>query len=408
MPSHSPPSYSHSRRGSGGGRRSPDRRGSGGGRRREQNHGTLLVRNFPFDCRPEELRVPFERFGPVRDVYMPKDYYTGKPRGFAFVQYIDPYDASEAHYRMNGHIFAGREISVVFAVETRKRPEEMRQKARPSSYRRPVDSGGRKPSYHGRSRSRSRSVPRSHFSHHHSRYNSRSFSPAPRRPSDRSLSSRRQAEHPGSPRYFSPAPRRRSDHSLSPRRQAEHPRSPRSFLSLRQRSDYSGSPRRQAEDPPSPRSLSPVPRLQYQYDDTVSPRRKREHPRSRRGPPGEPEHPRSRRDPPGEPEHPRSRRDPPGEPDGDKKRSSYSLDWFSFLSWVDLVFIHSYRAEGNICTSLELHKASGGNCHVEHQDLPLDLDQGQLICHPGIKDEMVGPMLCSLQNDFSSIYQAPK
>lgn len=28
-------------------------------------------------CRPEELRVPFERFGVVRDVYIPKDYYTG-------------------------------------------------------------------------------------------------------------------------------------------------------------------------------------------------------------------------------------------------------------------------------------------------------------------------------------------
>lgn len=27
--------------------------------------------------RPEELRVPFERFGLVRDVYIPKDYYTG-------------------------------------------------------------------------------------------------------------------------------------------------------------------------------------------------------------------------------------------------------------------------------------------------------------------------------------------
>jgi hypothetical protein len=28
-------------------------------------------------CRPEELRVPFERFGPVRDVYLPRDYHTG-------------------------------------------------------------------------------------------------------------------------------------------------------------------------------------------------------------------------------------------------------------------------------------------------------------------------------------------
>lgn len=28
-------------------------------------------------CRPEDLRVPFERYGPVKDVYLPKNYYTG-------------------------------------------------------------------------------------------------------------------------------------------------------------------------------------------------------------------------------------------------------------------------------------------------------------------------------------------
>lgn len=53
-----------------------------------------------------------------------------EPRGFAFVQFVDPYDASEAQYHMNGQIFAGREISVVVAAESRKRPEEMRQKTR--------------------------------------------------------------------------------------------------------------------------------------------------------------------------------------------------------------------------------------------------------------------------------------
>lgn len=46
------------------------------------------------------------------------------------MQFVDPYDASEAQYHMNGQIFAGREISVVVAAETRKRPEEMRQKTR--------------------------------------------------------------------------------------------------------------------------------------------------------------------------------------------------------------------------------------------------------------------------------------
>ncbi|KAG4181324.1 hypothetical protein ERO13_A10G220000v2 [Gossypium hirsutum] len=162
MRRYSPQYYSPPRRGYGGRERGFPRRGYGGGggggggygRRREQSHGSLLVRNIPLDCRPEELRIPFERFGLVRDVYIPKDYYTGQPRGFAFVQFVDSYDASEAQRRMNGKIFAGREISVVVAAETRKRPEEMRHKSRirgPSGY------GGRS-SYYGRSRSRSPSL----------------------------------------------------------------------------------------------------------------------------------------------------------------------------------------------------------------------------------------------------------
>ncbi|XVF75332.1 hypothetical protein PTKIN_Ptkin13bG0179500 [Pterospermum kingtungense] len=206
MRRYSPQYYSPPRKDYGGRERSPPRRGYGGGyggggygRRRERNHGSLLVRNISLDCRPEELRYAFERFGPVRDVYIPKDYYTGKPRGFAFVQFVDSYDAAEAQRRMNGKIFAGREISIVVAAETRKRPEEMRLKARqrgPSGYR------GRS-SYYGRSRSRSPSPMRSPHrpSGSRGRYRSRSFSPASRRQGNYSVSPRRRhADHPRSSR----------------------------------------------------------------------------------------------------------------------------------------------------------------------------------------------------------------
>ncbi|GLJ52086.1 hypothetical protein SUGI_1107740 [Cryptomeria japonica] len=39
---------------------------------------TLLVRNLSQDTRPEDLRIPFESFGPVNDVYLPRNYHTGK------------------------------------------------------------------------------------------------------------------------------------------------------------------------------------------------------------------------------------------------------------------------------------------------------------------------------------------
>ncbi|XP_052136929.1 serine/arginine-rich SC35-like splicing factor SCL30A isoform X2 [Oryza glaberrima] len=88
---------------------------------------SLFVSNLPRSCRPEDVQVPFQKFGPVRDVYLPKDYNTGEPRGFAFVEFAHSSDASKARYHMNRKMLSGREISVAFAVQTRKRPEEMRR-----------------------------------------------------------------------------------------------------------------------------------------------------------------------------------------------------------------------------------------------------------------------------------------
>ncbi|ERN07882.1 hypothetical protein AMTR_s00012p00222390 [Amborella trichopoda] len=216
--------YSPPRRAYGGRGRSPPRGRHGGyGGRKESNNGSLLVRNIPLDCRPDDLRVPFERYGPLRDVYLPKDYYTGEPRGFAFVQFVDPFDAAEAQYHMNGQMFGGREITVVLAAETRKRPEEMRNRARvrgPSGY------DGRRSSYYGRSRSRSLSRSRSPRYHSTSRvrYRSRSYSPAPRRRGDYSVSPerRRGGDYPPVHDYGQSRGRR----SLSPPQYANANRSP--------------------------------------------------------------------------------------------------------------------------------------------------------------------------------------
>ena len=38
---------------------------------------SLIINDVSVICRPEDLRIPFERFGPVKDVYLPKNYYTG-------------------------------------------------------------------------------------------------------------------------------------------------------------------------------------------------------------------------------------------------------------------------------------------------------------------------------------------
>ncbi|GJM92722.1 hypothetical protein PR202_ga09215 [Eleusine coracana subsp. coracana] len=203
MGRYSPAYHSPPRRGYGGRGRSPPRRGYGGGggggrggRGGDQGSVSLLVRNIPLRCRPEDLRAPFERFGPVRDVYLPRDYYSGEPRGFGFVEFVDAFDASEAQYHMNRQMFAGREITVVLAADTRKRPEDMRRRTKPS--RGYSDYEGRRSSRHGRSRSRSYS--RSRSPRARGRARSRSYSPAPKRRDDYSASPGAKEEHQRSPR----------------------------------------------------------------------------------------------------------------------------------------------------------------------------------------------------------------
>ncbi|XP_044363939.1 filaggrin isoform X16 [Triticum aestivum] len=164
-------------------RRSSDEQGG----RKEKGPISLLVRNIPHNCRYEDLRVPFAKFGPVRDIYMPKDYYSGEPKGFAFIEFFDSHDASEAQYHMNRKLFCGREIKVEPATDKRKRPEDMRRR---TGVRVHSGSKGRDLSSHGRSRSRSHSrSPRQG-----GRDRSRSHSPAPRRRGDYSASPKRKEE----------------------------------------------------------------------------------------------------------------------------------------------------------------------------------------------------------------------
>ncbi|KAG7028947.1 Serine/arginine-rich SC35-like splicing factor SCL28 [Cucurbita argyrosperma subsp. argyrosperma] len=134
--------------------------------RRSPAPSGLLVRNLPLDARPEDLRTPFERFGPVKDVYLPKNYYTGEPRGFGFVKFRFSEDAIEAKQQLNQTVIGGREIRIVFAEENRKTPQEMRSTSRSSgrSYRR--RSPGRSPRRRNRSYSRSPS-PARHDSRNH-------------------------------------------------------------------------------------------------------------------------------------------------------------------------------------------------------------------------------------------------
>ncbi|KAI4345508.1 hypothetical protein L6164_012624 [Bauhinia variegata] len=203
----------------------------------------LLVRNLPLNARPEDLRVPFERYGAVKDVYLPKNYYTRQPRGFGFVKFRYAEHAAEAKQQLNHTVIGGREITIVFAEENRKTPQEMRKTTHTSGTGRYGGSGRR--------RTPTRSPRR--------RYRSYSRSPSPARDDSRDRKNRDDYHSPERYRSYSrsPSPLGEKDYrrSPSPRENGQSRNNKRDRTPTR-----SESPRRNSDSPSRSGSRSYSPR----------------------------------------------------------------------------------------------------------------------------------------------------
>ena len=72
--------------------------------------------------RAEELKHKIDKYGEVRDCYLPRDFHTGRPRGFGFVEFGgDRRDAEDAIRHLDGSDFRGRQITVCFSREVCRR-----------------------------------------------------------------------------------------------------------------------------------------------------------------------------------------------------------------------------------------------------------------------------------------------
>jgi peptidyl-prolyl isomerase E (cyclophilin E) len=63
------------------------------------------------------VRAAFIPFGPLKSVDIPMDYKAGTTRGFAFVEFEDADDATEAIFNMDGSDLMGRTIKVSLAQQ---------------------------------------------------------------------------------------------------------------------------------------------------------------------------------------------------------------------------------------------------------------------------------------------------
>ena len=69
--------------------------------------------------RPEVLRDLFSKYGDVGDVYIPRDYQTRQPRGFAFVRFANRSEGEEAQKELDGTTLDGRVLAIHEAQQGR-------------------------------------------------------------------------------------------------------------------------------------------------------------------------------------------------------------------------------------------------------------------------------------------------
>jgi len=82
----------------------------------------VFVGNLNFNTSREELEQLFGQAGAIREVFIPVDRETGRPRGFAFVEFGDDAAAKTAIEKFNGYELGGRQLRVNEAADRPERP----------------------------------------------------------------------------------------------------------------------------------------------------------------------------------------------------------------------------------------------------------------------------------------------
>src|SRR3954465_9637027 len=82
----------------------------------------LYVGNLSFNTTETDLQDLFAQAGPVQEVTLMQDKFTGKSRGFAFVTMTSEADAQKAITEFNGKTIEGRPLTVNEARPREARP----------------------------------------------------------------------------------------------------------------------------------------------------------------------------------------------------------------------------------------------------------------------------------------------
>lgn len=78
----------------------------------------IYVGSIPYDQTEEQILDIFKTVGPVANIRLVFDKESGKSKGFAFVEYVDPGSAASAVRNLNNYQIGSRNLKVDFSRET--------------------------------------------------------------------------------------------------------------------------------------------------------------------------------------------------------------------------------------------------------------------------------------------------
>ncbi|KAJ2232972.1 hypothetical protein IWW45_004562 [Coemansia sp. RSA 485] len=87
---------------------------------------SLHVSRIRKGVKPGDLKAAFEKFGRIKDVYIPLDFHSKESRGFGYVEFYNREDAEAAYDRRRDVEVMSRPVTVEFARGQRKSSREMR------------------------------------------------------------------------------------------------------------------------------------------------------------------------------------------------------------------------------------------------------------------------------------------
>jgi RNA recognition motif-containing protein len=81
----------------------------------------IYVGNLHYEIGEDELKEIFEKFGEINSVKVITDKYSGRSKGFGFIEMLNDTEAKEAIDNLDGTEIGGRNVKVNQARERRER-----------------------------------------------------------------------------------------------------------------------------------------------------------------------------------------------------------------------------------------------------------------------------------------------